>query len=389
MAGKQTLNYNMSVYDSEDNQGTFLEFRTSIAGSQATSNFVIIDTEMARLADEIEDLSKSSTVVYAYGTKNNSINYVATVSDLTEYINNMLLVVALDENNEGQTSLRINDLDSIYIKRYDNEGQLLDVTANELVKDRNYLLRFNGTYFILISPVVATDFKMNGTAGNLLSITSDNRIGDSGSSIQSINNSINTKISKVSSPTADNIPVLESDGSIKDSGSSLQTINNNINGKISKVSGATAGNIPIFKSDGTIEDSTSNFNDLASRVSGATSGHLAGLDSSGNLTDSGKTVSDFVQSVNNIEPDSSGNVDLGITSILFTSSEWMTTSGYYTYVKSYSSGTVPWPMAVYRLSNGSYDEVICQIRRVESESGGSITFRARAAFDGAVIVQGG
>ena len=223
MAGKQTLNYNMSVYDSEDNQGTFLEFRTSIAGSQVTSNFVIIDTEMAKLADEIEDLSKSSTVVYAYGTKNNSINYVATVSDLTEYINNMLLVVALDENNEGQTSLRINDLDSIYIKRYDNEGQLLDVTANELVKDRNYLLRFNGTYFILISPVVATDFKMNGTAGNLLSITSDNRIGDSGSSIQSINNSINTKISKVSSPTADNIPVLESDGSIKDSGSSLQT----------------------------------------------------------------------------------------------------------------------------------------------------------------------
>lgn len=49
----------------------------------------------------------------------------------------------------------------------------------------------------------------------------------------------------------------------------------------------------------------------ADKVNGATSGHLAGLDSSGNLTDSGKTISDFVQTINGIEPDPSGNVDLG------------------------------------------------------------------------------
>lgn len=385
MAGKQTLNYNMSVYDSEDNQGTFLEFRTSIAGSQVTSNFVIIDTEMARLADEIEDLSKSSTVVYAYGTKNNSINYVATVSDLTEYINNMLLVVALDENNEGQTSLRINELDSIYIKRYDNEGQLLDVTANELVKDRNYLLRYNGSFFILISPVVATDFKMSGTAGNLLSITSDNRIGDSGSSIQSINNSINTKISKVSSPTADNIPVLESDGSIKDSGSSLQTINNNINGKISKVSGATAGNIPILKSDGTIEDSASNFNDLANRVSGATSGHLASLNSSGNIADSGKAVSDFVQSVNNIEPDSSGNVDLGdisgepIATFTEDDSRWGTSMG----IPSIRISSEKKATVAYRAGGiNSLLSVVCDLYYYPDSS--QIEIQAMAPFDGVV-----
>ena len=193
---------------------------------------------------------------------------------------------------------------------------------------------------------------------------------------------ISGKADKVSGATSGHLAGLDSSGNLTDSGKTISDFVQTING----IEPDPSGNVDL-----------GDISDKADKVNGATSGHLAGLDSSGNLTDSGKTVSDFVQSVNGIEPDSSGNVDLGdigTSPVAFTESQWKTgTSGSYFIQFTYSNGNVPWPVAVYKTVPQmgypyitDYFLVMCEVKRYDDEDyGAQISLTSKEPFDGYLV----
>lgn len=104
-----------------------------------------------------------------------------------------------------------------------------------------------------------------------------------------------------------------------------------------------------------------------------------------------------VTSVNGIEPDSSGNVDLGdigTSPVAFTESQWTAGSGGSYFIQfSYSNGNVPWPVAVYKTVPQmghpyitDYFLVMCEVKRYDDENyGAQISLTSKEPFDGYLV----
>ena len=71
-----TPNYNLSIYPASDITTKFITFRTDTSGTQATSNFMIIDTAMKDIQNQVTDLQNTPGLTQISATGTNT--YVAT-----------------------------------------------------------------------------------------------------------------------------------------------------------------------------------------------------------------------------------------------------------------------------------------------------------------------
>lgn len=152
----KTPNYNMDVFSEGDTTTKFLNFRTGIAGTQSTSNFMIIDSQMKANADSIAALKKSGSAYYLSASYYTDFAWAvyppsSFPKNNTEIPEGTIAVLSLDAvgGSEGFTpktmELWVNESWYSPVKYLNSRGQLVDLTPDLLEAERPYVMIWNGT----------------------------------------------------------------------------------------------------------------------------------------------------------------------------------------------------------------------------------------------------
>lgn len=177
-----TPNYSLSIYNSSDTDVRFLDFRVAIAGTQATSNFYVIDGALKEHSDAINTL-KNSPQAYIVKANFASGIYNANVSGFTGYKANQLIVLSLNQTNTGAVSININNSSAKNVMLYNANGILRNFIAGEFVSNSPALCYYDGTQFVTIGIPRGSATYVDGERGDVLQISSDGAIESSGKQI--------------------------------------------------------------------------------------------------------------------------------------------------------------------------------------------------------------
>ena len=222
-----TPNLNLKTYNSTtDGSATFLAYRSDQAGISPTSNMNIIDSWAGNISASLVSLLETRLIhVSAMYISENY--YEATTGQLNGYYSNAFISLTLNETNTGSVALNINALGSKYLKKYNLEGNLIDFENGELKKYKEYIFRYNGTYWVLISANIADQISINGNNSNLIMISPCGVLIDSGISASSIGLSHISASSITAYGTEGNLLMISGSGeysTIADSGFSVYDI---------------------------------------------------------------------------------------------------------------------------------------------------------------------
>lgn len=138
----------------QDAEQTFLKFRTDIAGISPDSNFNKVANILASHDSSIKNDRKIFDITAIKVSEN---YYESNDFEVDKYYPHMIIILSVSETNAGNTTININSLGNIPIKKFDISGNLVELNSRDLVKDIKYLLEFNGDSFILISQVTANE----------------------------------------------------------------------------------------------------------------------------------------------------------------------------------------------------------------------------------------
>ena len=178
---------NLTTYSTTtDASAPFLDFRTDIAGSVASSNMQLIDDFAYIINGSVVDLMAEQEIIYPVtGSYASPTNYGATVASIAAYTTNQMLSLKLDTENDGEVNLRINALDVKSLRKVDPNGDLAVIQSKDLKKNREYLFRYDGTYFVLVGTTLADQLSILGTPNNLSMISGCRVLIDSGVKVSS------------------------------------------------------------------------------------------------------------------------------------------------------------------------------------------------------------
>lgn len=200
-------NYNFSLYSSTDTGVQFLTYRLAISGEQGTSNFMIIDTVLKEHADAIDSLESSPSVWGVNAQYNSSNYYVAGVTGYPGYQKNQIIALSLDRNNVGTVTININSSSTVSVMKYNSSGNLVNMSNNDFIKNNPVLCLYNGTVFIAIGIREADSINIDGTVGDVVTISSNNTLEDGGYKIGGANGLATLDSSGKVSQTANNATV--------------------------------------------------------------------------------------------------------------------------------------------------------------------------------------
>jgi len=178
-----TTNLGLSIYSEASGSATnFSVFRGAVAGN--TSNMTIIDNFAGETSASILSL-QSNAFTHVAASYISTNYYEASVSTITSYVTNMLINLKLNVTITGSTTINISELGVKTLKKINVEGNLVDLASGDLKINRNYLFKYDGTYFVLIGSNLADQISIVGTASNFVSISASNVLQDSGVAILS------------------------------------------------------------------------------------------------------------------------------------------------------------------------------------------------------------
>lgn len=183
-----TTNYGLHIFNTTtDKLETFQDFRDLIAGVGTNSNMYIIDGKLKEWKDLIDALSARQGIVKVPIVKDGTNHYSATgISGISlTYPDGLPIVVIPDVDNDGTTLLNINSIGDRALMKVDSSGVAQNLDAGDLKEGKAYLFiyDFPNTRFIWVNPNTADQIFASGTVGNILSISLDNTIEDSGISV--------------------------------------------------------------------------------------------------------------------------------------------------------------------------------------------------------------
>lgn len=181
-----TINLGLKTYNSTtDASATFVTYRSDQAGISPTSNMNLIDSWVGSANASLLSLAQLG-MHYVRGIYISANYYEATATDISAYTTNMFISLSLSSNNDGTVGLNINGLGTIYLKRYNIDGSLIDFENAELKKNRGYTFRYNGTYWVLVSSNLADQISASGINQHLIMISPCGVLIDSGISASSV-----------------------------------------------------------------------------------------------------------------------------------------------------------------------------------------------------------
>lgn len=152
----QTLSKNLQLIDpiGADKDMYVKDALNLIAGVGTESNiykinelFTGIDEKIA----ELEDRNALTDVNATYSsTSGNIAAFNGVVADIDSYRPGMVLILTLPQTNAGGITLNINDLGAKAVKKYDDNGSLMDLEAGDFVLRHKYFIEYDGTQFVLL-----------------------------------------------------------------------------------------------------------------------------------------------------------------------------------------------------------------------------------------------
>lgn len=148
----------------EDAQQSFLKFRNDIAGTDPDSNFNKIENILASQDSFIENSRRIFDVTAQKVSEN---YYESNDLEIDKYYPDMLIILSVTEPNTGNVTIRINNLADktdrpenlgiIPIKKYDSTGNLVELSANDLIPNVKYLLEFTDEAFIMLNQITSNE----------------------------------------------------------------------------------------------------------------------------------------------------------------------------------------------------------------------------------------
>lgn len=152
----QTLSKNLQLIDpiGADKDMYVKDALNLIAGVGTESNiykinelFTGIDEKIA----ELEDRNALTDVNATYASTSGDIAaFNGVVADIDSYRPGMVLILTLPQTNAGGITLNINDLGAKAVKKYDDNGSLMDLEVGDFVLRHKYFIEYDGTQFVLL-----------------------------------------------------------------------------------------------------------------------------------------------------------------------------------------------------------------------------------------------
>lgn len=164
-------NLSLILYDqnSPDNSTTFLAYRLQQAGTSTSSNMYLIDTEVGSLRTKITSLQNTRGAIYVPANYVSPNYYQAlSVSNITSYITNMMIILTLNQTSNGTVTLDINNLGIKTLQKINQAGSAVNISGSELNVGRNYLFQYNGTAWIWVSATSMDQITTIGTEDNMV-----------------------------------------------------------------------------------------------------------------------------------------------------------------------------------------------------------------------------
>ncbi len=170
-----TPNLALTLYNSTtDSAEFFSNFRAVIAGVSTSSNFYKIDTAYGTMQTEIDTLNQTRGAIYVPATFVSANYYEAnSITEITEYIEDMTIILALDTASDGTVTLNINALGTKSVVKINSSGAAVNIAAGELMEGKNYLFRYSGTQWVWVSSNSADQIYISGTSGNIVTVNTD------------------------------------------------------------------------------------------------------------------------------------------------------------------------------------------------------------------------
>ena len=217
----------LKMYDTiTDASALFQTFREDLAGNSPMSNMSIIDSWAESVSGSIASIAEYSGINIISASYVSENFYASSASAISEYKKDMQITLILDKTNDGAVTLNINSLGTKALNKIDVNGNKINFTGKELVKNKPQSFVYDGLSWVWMGSSSGEQITVPGNSNNFTMISGCSILIDSGIS----SSSVLTKTSIISSSTiyatgeVGNFLVISSSGVITDSGISVYDV---------------------------------------------------------------------------------------------------------------------------------------------------------------------
>lgn len=164
-----------------------------ILGAGTQSNTYKINQLFTNILSSIDDLESRNALTdvnATYVSESGGVeNFTGVVPDITQYNVGMVLIFTIPQNNKGAISINLNSLGVKSIKKYNSSGSLVDLEADDFVRNHKYFLEYDGTQFVTLCENSVQELKQLNTKlqaheeNTTIHITSEERESWNGKSV--------------------------------------------------------------------------------------------------------------------------------------------------------------------------------------------------------------
>ncbi len=211
-----TTYYNLFIFDpTTDTGSTFLTFRSDIAGTSGSSNFMIIDAALHTHDTQIAALQNFRGVLFVPLLFQSANYFTATgVTGISSYSDGMILDLSLDQDCTGTVTININTLGTKSLLKYNSTGSgTINLDAGDMKKNKEYLFRYSVSAgaFLWVSPQAGDQINVTGGAtGNLVTLSSTGTLVGTTTQSGFISSITHAATGKTTPIDADEIGILDS-----------------------------------------------------------------------------------------------------------------------------------------------------------------------------------
>lgn len=125
-----------------------------ILGAGTQSNTYKINQLFTDILSSIDDLESRNALTDVNATyvseSDGAENFTGVVAELEQYNKGMVLIFTIPQNNKGAITINLNSFGAKAIKKYNNTGALVDLEADDFVRNHKYFLEYDGTQFVTL-----------------------------------------------------------------------------------------------------------------------------------------------------------------------------------------------------------------------------------------------
>ena len=173
-----TPHLGLALYNSTTDQSTtFLNFRLAIAGDGAGSNMDLLDDWAVTVDATVAGLGTYRGAIPVYANYISANTYeVGSVTAITSYYTGLGIELILDTSTAGTATLNINSLGAKSLMKVNSSGTYVNLTGSDLKKEQAYYFIYDGTRFVWIGSTAGDQINMEGTSGNVVTVSSTNSL---------------------------------------------------------------------------------------------------------------------------------------------------------------------------------------------------------------------